>query len=68
MKKPTTIESWMLVNGKKGKHFYTDKQDKHLTALATYYGRKIRTERMVVITTGGKEPKAKYITKVVLIS
>lgn len=66
MKNPSTIESWMIVNGKKGKEFYTEKQDKHLTALSTYYGRKITTERMMVITTGGKEPKAKYITKVVL--
>lgn len=63
----TTMESWMIVNGKKGEHFYSDKMDRHLTALATYFKRKIITERLITITTGGKEPKSKYITKVILL-
>ena len=39
------IESWMIANGKKGDHFYSDKEDKYLTALSAYYKRKITTEK-----------------------
>lgn len=66
-KRQTTIESWMIANGKIGEHFYSDKVDRHLTALANYYRRNIVTERLITITTGGKEPKSQYITKVTLI-
>ena len=66
-KKQSTMESWMMANGKGGEHFYSDKPDRHITALSSYYNRKIVTERLVTITTGGKEPKAKYITKVTLM-
>ena len=66
-KRPNTLESWMIANGKKGEHFYSDKMDRHLTAIATYYQRKITTERLITITTGGKEPKSKYITKITLL-
>jgi hypothetical protein len=64
--KQTTMESWIIANGKAGDHFYSDKKDGGLTAIASYHKRKITTERLIVITTGGKEPKAKYITKVTL--
>ena len=63
----STMETWMIVNGKAGEHFYSDKTDKTFTGAATYYKRKIVTERLITITTGGKEPKAKYITKVTLM-
>ncbi len=62
-----TLESWMIANGKKGSHFYSDKKDRHLTAMATHLQRKITTERLIVITTGKSEPKSKYITKVILL-
>lgn len=63
----TTVESWMIANGKSGDHFYSDKTDANLTGSANFYNRKIITERLITITTGGKEPIAKYITKVTLI-
>lgn len=66
-KNPSTIESWMIANGKKGKHFYSDKMDRHLTAIATYYKRKIVTERLITVTTYKKQPKAGVITKVTLL-
>lgn len=66
-KRQSTMESWMIANGKAEQHFYSDKMDRHLTAIATYYKRKIVTERLITITTGGKEPKSKYITKVTLL-
>jgi hypothetical protein len=63
-----TMESWMIANGKSGESFYSDKMDRHLTAAATYYNRKILTERLITITTAKKEPRAKYITKVTLLN
>lgn len=63
----TTMESWMIANGNVGDCFYSHKMDKHLTAIASHHNRKIKTERMIVITTGGKIPESKYITKVNLI-
>jgi hypothetical protein len=62
-----TIESWMMVNGIQGDHFYSDKKDNYITSISTYYNRKITTERLITITTGGKKPESKYITKVTLL-
>jgi len=63
----TTVESYLLLNCKEGDSFYTDKQDKEMTACAVFHQRKIITERLITITTGGKEPIAKYIVKVTLL-
>jgi hypothetical protein len=63
----TTLESWFMTNGKEGEQFYTEKADKHLTALATYYKRQIKTERLITVSTGGKEPTSKYITRVTIL-
>lgn len=62
-----TMESWMIANGKTGEHFYSDKMDRHLTAISAHHQRKIITERLTAIKVGGKEPKSKYITKVTLL-
>lgn len=63
----STFESFFIANGKAGEYLYSDKPDKHLTALSSYYNRKVITERLIVITAGKKEPKAKYITKITLL-
>jgi hypothetical protein len=62
-----TLESWMIANGKSGQSFYTEKKDKTITALAVFHKRKVKTERLITITTGGKIPDAQYITKVTLM-
>ena len=62
-----TLESWMIVNGKKGDSFYSEKMDRHLTAISTHYGRKITTERLLTVTTGKSNPIASYIVKVTLL-
>lgn len=66
-KQQYTLESWMIANGKAGKHFYSDKFDAHLTAIATAHARKIKTERLIVVTSAKSVPTAKYITKVTLL-
>ena len=63
----TTIESIVMANAKSGEHFYSDKTDRNLTAIAAQHNRKIVTERLITITTGGKEPTANYITKVTIL-
>ena len=63
-----TLESWMIANGKKGEHFYSDKRDGHLTAISSHHNRKILTERMIVVSfVKEKETKSKYIVKVTLL-
>lgn len=67
MKKQRTLESWMMVNGKAGQVFYSEKKDKHLTALSVHYERKIITERLIAVTTGKEVPSASNLTKVTLL-
>lgn len=63
----TTLESWIIINGKDGDSFYTNKKDKDITALASYYNRKVHTERLVVIDGLKDNPTAKPITRVTLL-
>lgn len=67
MKNKRTLESWMMANGKCGDIFYSDKKDRHLTAISTYYKRKIITERLVTVTSHKETPSANMITKVTII-
>ena len=49
--KPTTMETYMMAYGKIGATFFSQKSDKHLTATAHNYNRKITTQRHFAITT-----------------
>lgn len=66
-RQPSTIESWSMLNGKTGDHFYSEKMDRHLTAIATYYSRKIKTERLVLVSMDRETPVARSLTKVTLL-
>jgi hypothetical protein len=57
----------MIANGKEGQVFYSEKKDRHLTAIATHHQRKILTERLIAVTTGKEEPVATNLTKVTLL-
>ena len=46
---PRAIESIALQTLKAGEAFYTHKQDKDITAIATYYQKKVKTERLFVL-------------------
>ena len=65
--KQYTLESWMMANGKKGQVFYSEKMDRHLTAIATHHERKIKTERLIIVTTAKSAPSASSLTKVTLL-
>lgn len=47
--KQRTIESIGLLNLKLGESFYTEKQDKDISAISSYYKIKVKTERLFVL-------------------
>lgn len=63
-----TLESWMMVNGKDGDTFYTHKKDKDITAIASYYKRKVNTERLILVSNSKDKPEANAVTKVTLLT
>ena len=65
-KEKNKIESLMLKKGYSGEHFFSDKNTNSLTALAIYYKRKIKTQRIVAIIGNGKKPIAFTLTKVTI--
>lgn len=66
MRKPN-FERMMIEEGEAGDTFYSEKLDKNITGTASACGRKVRTERVIVITSTKAEPEAKCITKVTLL-
>jgi len=60
-----TIESIGLLNLKQGESFYTEKQDKDITAIASYYDKKVRTERLFVLNPQSGETQR--VVKVTLV-
>jgi hypothetical protein len=67
MSKQRTVESWAIANAKPGTVFYSNKIDRHLTAIATIHKRKIQTERLTAITAWSETPRAFKITKVTIL-
>ena len=63
---PRTIESLLMELGNPNEHFYTEKQDKTMFDLAYRFGKKIRTERLIVVVPSA-EPKTYRITKVTFL-
>ena len=47
--KQRTIESIGLLNLKHGESFFTRKRDKDITAIASYYKKRVKTERLFVL-------------------
>ena len=66
-RKICTVESFMMINGLSGTSFYSEKKDKAITAIASFYKRKIKTERIIAISKNVNSPISKMITKVTLI-
>lgn len=48
-RKQTSVESIALNTLPQGSVFHTLKQDKDITAIASYYGKKVSTERLITI-------------------
>lgn len=49
MGKTNSIESIIINKYETGQSFYTEKNDKDITAIASYYKKKVKTERLVCI-------------------
>ena len=65
--KTQAFESLFLLNGKPTQVFYTHKKDKDITAIATYYNRKVITERLIILGGTKERPKANTLTKITII-
>ena len=48
-RRKTSVESIALENLKQGESFFTTKQDKDITAISSYYGKKVSTERLITV-------------------
>jgi len=48
-RKKTSVESIALTTLPQGSVFYSQKQDKDLTAIASYYKKKVSTERLITV-------------------
>jgi hypothetical protein len=66
-RKVKSMESFAIINGKPGDSFYTHKKDKDVTAIATYYKKKVSTERIIAISKKEDSPISTMITKVTLL-
>ena len=66
MRTKRTIESIGMTTLENGQSFYSHKQDKDLTAISSYYGVKIKTERILIINP--QTTKIEKATKVTIIS
>lgn len=62
-----TAEAGAFLYLKKGEYFFSSKSDRHSTAQAHYYGRKIKTERMIAVSTDTGTPMAENVTKVIFL-
>lgn len=61
-----TIEAFAMRNYKSGQVFYSHKKDRHLTAIASHEGVKIKTERMVAMDST-KHKRIEFLTKVTIL-
>jgi hypothetical protein len=69
MSKTELSETWWMKNGVPGDVFYTQKDDKQMTASAVYYKRKITTERIAAFNIGDfPDAPAERITKVTILA
>jgi hypothetical protein len=67
-KKTTSFASWQLSTGKAGDVFYSEKENRYITGLAIYHRRKVKTERLIAVSTIATKPQtAIYLTKVTIL-
>ena len=65
MRYKSTLESIALTTLKPGDYFYSHKMDKDLTAIAFYYKKKIKTERLMLINP--QNYTVQKITKITIL-
>lgn len=58
-------DTFALKNLKKGQSFYTHKPDKDITAISSYHGVKVKTERMFALDAN--HSRIETLTKVTLL-
>jgi hypothetical protein len=58
-----TLESIAMNTLKKGQSFFTTKQDKDITAISSYYDKRVKTERVFVLN-----PQTGEVSKIVKVT
>lgn len=53
-----------FIKGKKGDTIFSEKNDNHITALASYYKRKVSTERIIALSAIKQNRVIYYLTKI----
>jgi len=61
----SSLESIAMTILKAGQDFYTSKQDKDITAIASYYKKKIKTERLIMLNPQTME--SKRVVRVIIL-
>lgn len=61
----SSLESIAMTTLKSGQDFYTAKQDKDITAIASYYKKKIKTERLIMLNPQTME--SKRVVRVIIL-
>jgi len=61
------MQGKQLKDAKMGEVIYTHKADKWVTAQATYYKRKVKTERIIAMEGDMLQPIAVPLTKVIIL-
>lgn len=64
---PDNYEAWMLTYGKAGDEYYSNRSDRDITAKAFYYKRKVKTERVVILSGNLSELKTETAIRVTII-
>jgi hypothetical protein len=61
------IEQYIIKTQPQGTVFYTDRPDRHITAISSYYKKRVKTERIIAVTTHKKTPESQIILKVTIL-
>jgi hypothetical protein len=62
----SSLEGFMIVNGKEGEQFYTRKDSRFVTTLCNYYKRRVNTAKCVVTYEDGTNIRSEYVVLVTL--
>ena len=66
MKRAKNIEIYFIMTEPAGSVMYSDKDDKYITAVAHYYKRKVKTERLITVCHNVGEATG-YILKITIL-
>jgi hypothetical protein len=64
----SSLEGFMIVNGKEGDTFYSKRDARFIMTVAAYYKRNVKTAKVLTIHDNGTVVKTEHATQVTLLS